>query len=108
MPDDGLYDKTDDGGYQPKIWQFLYVCAKGLKDTAGVPVLKGEPELNAQKPETHVPDLPEGKAWFGNCGGGGIIGHGVTFCWFDYESKCKKVPPKNKNGDYLLKNPRSN
>ena len=44
------------------------VGAQGFEDSANVGVLKGEPELDSEKSEAHVPDLPKVEggsfAWF--------------------------------------------
>jgi hypothetical protein len=50
------------GDPQPR--HLVHVRAQGLEDAAGIGVLQGEPELDAQEAEAHVPDLPERQTRF--------------------------------------------
>ncbi len=61
MSDDGLNDQAGDGCCNPKNGNILYAGSQCLKNAAYVGILECEAKLNAQEPETHVPDLPKGK-----------------------------------------------
>jgi hypothetical protein len=61
MADDGLNDQAGDGCGDPEDGDILNPRTERLKNTAHIGILEGEAKLNAEKPETHVPDLPKGK-----------------------------------------------
>ena len=59
VADDGLHHQARQRCCHPEQRQRVHVRPQGLEDPAGVGVLEREPELDAQKAEAHVPDLPE-------------------------------------------------
>ena len=59
IADDGLHHQPGEGRRRPEQRQAVHVRAQSLEDAAGVGVLQGEPELNAEKAEAQIPDLPE-------------------------------------------------
>ena len=59
MTDDRLDQKTRKRRSDPQDRQAFDVGAQGLENAAGVGVLQAKADLNAEEPETHVPDLAE-------------------------------------------------
>src|ERR1700754_1068323 len=56
---DGLNNKTGHGSRQPKARNIFRFGAEEIIDHAHISHLQRPPELYPEKPETHVPDLPE-------------------------------------------------
>ena len=64
ITDQGLDDQTGEGGGEPKEGNGAFLGAEVLVDGAHIRHLEAPAELDPEEPETHVPDLPEGKVWF--------------------------------------------
>src|SRR6185369_18059721 len=62
--DDGLNDQTSDWTSEPEIRKRAFLGVQVLVNRAHVGELQTPAKLNAEKSETHVPDLPEAQAWF--------------------------------------------
>jgi hypothetical protein len=58
-PTIGWNDQAGHRRGDPEDGDVFYFRPQGLKDAADVGVLQRKAELDAQKTETHVPDLPE-------------------------------------------------
>src|SRR5450631_368492 len=72
MPDDRLHDQSSQGRGQPKNRYLVGACPQVFVDGAHIGHLQSPAELDAQKAEAHVPDLPESQPRF--------IGHKWTPC----------------------------
>ena len=64
VPDDRLDDQAGQRRCQPEDRNLVRLRAKVLVDGAHVGHLQRPAELNSEKSETHVPDLPERQARF--------------------------------------------
>ena len=64
MAHDGLHNEAGERRGNPEDGQFALFGAEVLVDRAHVGHLQAPAELDAHEPETHVPDLPEGKTRF--------------------------------------------
>jgi hypothetical protein len=59
VADQRLHQQAGDGGGQPQDGQLVHFRTQGGKDAAGVGVLQRKAELDAEKAEAHVPELPK-------------------------------------------------
>jgi hypothetical protein len=71
VPDQRLDDQSRQRRGDPQRGDRIHARTEGLEDPADVGVLQREPELDAEEPETHVPELPERQR--------GFAVHGVTY-----------------------------
>ena len=59
VADHRLHQQAGDGRGQPEQRQVFQSRTEGGEDPAGVGVLQREAELDAEKAEAHIPELPE-------------------------------------------------
>ena len=64
--DDRLHEQAGQRRREPEDRDAIGLRAERLVDGAHVPHLQAPAELDAEEPEAHVPDLPEGEAWSGS------------------------------------------
>src|SRR5690242_13954931 len=69
MADDRLHDQAGQRRGDPQHRDLFHRGAERLEDAADVGGLQREAELDAEKSETHVPDLPERQFGFAIHGG---------------------------------------
>ena len=71
--DDRLHDQSGQRSRQPQQRELALVRSEVFVDRRHVPHLQPPAELDAEKSEGHVPDLPEGEV--------GSVGHGCETGW---------------------------
>jgi hypothetical protein len=64
-PDDRLNDEPGNGGGQPQNGYFFGPSSESFENPADVGILQRKSELNSEKAETQVPDLPKAQAGLG-------------------------------------------
>ena len=61
ITNDGLHNQPRQRCRNPKHWNFVFTRPEGLKNARHVSSLEGEPKLDPQEAEAHVPDFPKSK-----------------------------------------------
>jgi len=67
VADYGLHQQPCQWCCNPQHRDLVLGCSERLKNPRHVAPLEGKAELDAEKPETHVPDFPKGKPFGVHC-----------------------------------------